>query len=318
MGQVMPRRSKQVSRPLWRGYLKLSLVSCPIAVFNAITESEDIHLNFLNPETGNRIRYQVVDAETEELIDRADLVRGYQFQKDRYVTLTDDELDELKIESSEVMKVEEFVPLAEIPPMYFERGYYIVPDGEAGEEAYAVIREAMARSGMFALTRAVIARKERVIALKPSGRGIVGHALREASDIRPEREFFGGIDTAKPDKDALAIALQLVEQKTARFDPAKFEDRYEARLRQLIDAKLEGVELEPEEIEEAPKVASLMEALKRSLAEGGKGARRAPSNNNTGDEPKAATIHRLQPKRKVPAKKKPAAGKKPAKARRRA
>lgn len=302
----MPRRSKQVSRPLWRGYLKLSLVSCPIAVFNAITESEDIHLNFLNPETGNRIRYQVVDAETEELIDRADLVRGYQFQKDRYVTLTDDELDELKIESSEVMKVEEFVPFAEIPPMYFERGYYIVPDGEAGEEAYAVIREAMSRSGMFAITRAVIARKERVIALKPSGRGIVGHALREASDIRPEREFFGGIDAAKPDKDALAIALQLVEQKTARFDPAKFEDRYEARLRQLIDAKLEGVELEPEEIEEAPKVTSLMEALKRSLAEGGKGARRGASNDDAGDEPRAATIHRLQPKKKAPAKKKPA------------
>ncbi|MGQ3027519.1 MAG: non-homologous end joining protein Ku, partial [Ferrovibrionaceae bacterium] len=295
-----------VSRPLWRGYLKLSLVSCPIAVFNAITESEDIHLNFLNPETGNRIRYQVVDAETEELIDRADLVRGYQFQKDRYVTLTDDELDELKIESSEVMKVEEFVPFAEIPPMYFERGYYIVPDGEAGEEAYAVIREAMSRSGMFAITRAVIARKERVIALKPSGRGIVGHALREASDIRPEREFFGGIDAAKPDKDALAIALQLVEQKTARFDPAKFEDRYEVRLRQLIDAKLEGVELEPEEIEEAPKVTSLMEALKRSLAEGGKGARRGASNDDAGDEPRAATIHRLQPKKKAPAKKKPA------------
>lgn len=301
----MPRRSKQVSRPLWRGYLKLSLVSCPIAVFNAITESEDIHLNFLNPETGNRIRYQVVDAETEEQIDRADLVRGYQFQKDRYVTLTEDELDELKIGSSEVMKVEEFVPLAEIPPMYFERGYYIVPDGEAGEEAYAVIREAMARSGMFAITRAVIARKERVIALKPSGRGIVGHALREVSDIRPEKEFFGGIEAAKPDKDALAIALQLVEQKTARFDPAKFEDRYEARLRQLIDAKLAGVELEPEEIEEAPKVTSLMEALKRSLAEGGKGARRGPSNDNAGDEPRAATIHRLKPKKKAPAKKKP-------------
>lgn len=314
----MPRRSKQASRPLWRGYLKLSLVSCPIAVFNAITESEDIHLNFLNPETGNRIRYQVVDAETEELIDRADLVRGYQFQKDRYVTLTDDELDELKIESSEVMKVEEFVPLAEIPPIYFERGYYIAPDGEAGEEAYAVIREAMARSGMFAITRAVIARKERVIALRPSGRGIVGHALREASDIRPEKEFFGGIDAAKPDKDALAIALQLVEQKTARFDPAKFEDRYEARLRQLIDAKLEGVELEPEEIEEAPKVTSLMEALKRSLSEGGKGARRGASNDDAGDEPRAATIHRLQPKKKASAKKKPAAGKKPAKARRRA
>ncbi len=316
----MARRSKQASRPLWRGYLKLSLVSCPIAVFNAITESEDIHLNFLNPETGNRIRYQVIDAETDELVDRADLVRGYQFQKDRYVTLTEDELDELKIESSEVMKVEEFVPLTEIPEMYFERGYYIVPDGEAGEEAYAVIREAMAKSGMFAITRAVIARKERVIALKASGRGIVGHALREETDIRPEKEFFGGIAATRPDKDALAIALQLVEQKTTSFAPARFEDRYEARLRQLIDAKLEGVELEPEEIEEAPKVTSLMDALKRSLAEG-KGARRGPSNDNDGDDrpaKKSAMVHKLPAPKKKAAAKKSTAPKKSAKSRRRA
>ncbi len=295
----MARRQKQSSRPLWRGYLKLSLVSCPIAVFNAITESDDIHLNFLNPETGNRIRYQVIDAETEELVERADLVRGYQFQKDRYVTLTEDELDELKIESSEVMKVEEFVGLADIPPLYFDRGYYVVPDGEAGEEAYAVIREAMAKSGMFAITRAVIARKERVLALKASGRGIVGHGLREESDIRPEKEFFGGIEAAKPDKDALAIALKLVEQKKTAFAPSKFEDRYEARLRQLIDAKLEGVELEPEEIEEAPKVASLMDALKRSLAEG-KGGRRGPSNDNAR---KPATVHKLRSKKKAATKK---------------
>lgn len=317
----MARRPKQSSRPLWRGYLKLSLVSCPIAVFNAITESEDIHLNFLNPETGNRIRYQVIDAETEDLVERSDLVRGYQFQKDRYVTLTDDELDELKIESSEVMKVEEFVPLAEIPPMYFERGYYVVPDGEAGEEAYAVIREAMAKSGMFAITRAVISRKERVIALRPSGRGIVGHALREVTDIRPEKEFFSGIGAEKPDKDALAIALKLVEQKTTAFEPAKFEDRYEARLRQLIDAKLEGVELEPEEIEEAaPKVTSLMDALKRSLADGkGSRSKSGPSNDNDGEpapDRKPATVHKLQPKKKPAAKK--AAAKKPAKSRKRA
>lgn len=313
----MAKRPKQASRPLWRGYLKLSLVSCPIAMFNAITESEDIHLNFLNPETGNRIRYQVIDAETEELVDRGDLVRGYQFQKDRYVTLTEDELDELKIESSEVMKVEEFVPFAEIPALFFERGYYIVPDGEAGAEAYAVIREAMAKSGMFAITRAVISRKERVIALKPSGRGIIGHALRERTDIRAEKEFFSGIEAARPDEDALAIAMQLVEQKKTAFDPSRFEDRYEARLRQLIDAKLEGVELEPEEAEDAaPKVTSLMDALKRSLAEG-KGGKSGPSNDNDGSRHKSAAVHKLEPKKKAPARKK-AAAKKPVKSTRRA
>ncbi len=221
----MAKRTAPSSRPLWRGHLKLSLVSCPIALYNAITETEDVHLHFLNPETGNRIRYQSVDAETEEVLDRSDLVRGYEFQKDRYVTLTNEELDDLKIESSTVMNVEEFVAEADIDPRYFEHAYYIVPDGEAGLEAYVVIRAAMAKSNKFAITRAVIARKERVIAMKPFDRGIVGYALREETDIRTEKEFFRDIGSAPIDKDALAIAMKLVQQKTAKFDPGRFDDR---------------------------------------------------------------------------------------------
>ncbi len=291
----MAKRTATSSRPLWRGHLKLSLVSCPIALYNAITETEEIHLHFLNPETGNRIRYQSVDAETQEVLDRADLVRGYEFQKDRYVTLTNEELDDLKIESSTVMNVEQFVDADDIDPRYFERAYYIVPDGEAGSEAYAVIRAAMAKSGRFAVTRAVIARKERVIAMKPFGRGIVGYALREEAEIRSEKEFFRDIGDSKVDKDALDIAMKLVAQKTAKFDAARFDDRYETRLRQLIDAKLKGVELEPEEIEEAPKVVNLLDALRRSLNEG----KRKPSNDNEGRN-KTATVHKLErPKAKA-------------------
>ena len=296
----MAKRPKTAARPLWRGHLKLSLVSCPIAIYNAVTETEDIHLHFLNPETGNRVRYQSVDAETDEVLERSDLVRGYEFQKDRYVTLTNEEIDELKIDSSTVMNVEEFVPVDDISPMYFERAYFIAPDGEAGMEAYVVIREAMEKSGKYAISRAVMSRKERVIAMKPRGKGIIGYGLREESDIRPEKEYFKDIEDAKVDRDALNIAMKLIEQKTGKFDPSKFEDRFEHRLRELIDAKLKGVELEPEEIEEAPKVVNLMDALKRSL-NAGKSPSRMPTAKSGG-----ATVHRLQPKAKKTARKAPA------------
>lgn len=299
----MVKRAHISSRPLWRGHLKLSLVSCPIALYNALTEKDDIHLHFLNPETGNRVRYQSVDAETGDVLERRDLVRGYEFQKDRYVTLTNEEIDELKIESSATMNVEEFVPLEDVAPIYFEGAYFIAPDGEAGMDAYIVIRDALAKSGMFAISRAVISRRERVMAMKPRGKGIIGYALREESDIRPEKDIFKDIENVKVDRDALAIAMKLVEQKKADFDPSKFEDRFENKLRSLIDAKLKGVELEPEEIEESPKVIDLMDALKRSLNGGKKGA---PSNK----ESKGATVHVLHPKRKKAARR-PAARTKP-------
>jgi DNA end-binding protein Ku len=304
------------ARPLWRGHLKLSLVSCPVALFNAISESEDIHLHFLNPDTGNRIRYQSVDAETEEVVERADLVKGYEFQKDRYVTLTNEELDDLKIESSSVMTIEQCVEDGDIDPRYFERAYYLIPDGDAGEEAFAVIRDALQKSGLYAITRAVIARKERVIALKPCQKGLMGWALREAEDIRDTDTFFDDIEAGQAGRDEVSIALKLVNQKKGKFDPDKFDDRYEKRLRQLIDAKLEGVELEPEEIEEEPKVINLMDALKKSLGQGSKNGRRGSSNDNE-SERKSASVHKLTLKKKT-AKKKTAGKKKAAKARKRA
>jgi DNA end-binding protein Ku len=317
MARRKARKKKSLpARPLWRGDLKLSLVRCPVALFNAITESDDIHLHFLNPETGNRIRYVSVDAETEEVVERADLVKGYQFSKDRYVTLTNDELDELKIESSSVMDIEQCVESDEIDARYFERAYYLIPDGEGSEEAFAVIRDALAKSGLYAITRAVIARKERVIALKPCSKGFMGWALREASDIRDTDTFFDDIDNLHAHKDELAIAAKLIAQRKGRFDPDRFDDRYEARLRQLIEAKMEGVELEPEEVEEAPKVVNLMDALKRSLDQG-RGGRKSHSNDNEGER-RGATLHRLKPKKKAAAKKKAAGRKKPAKARKRA
>lgn len=314
------KKSRIPARPLWRGHLKLSAVACPVAMYNAITQSEDIHLHMLNPETGNRVNLITVDAETREELARADLIRGYEFQKNKYVPISPDELDELKIESSEVMNIEQFVPMDELDPRYFERFYYIIPDGEAGDDAFAVIRQALEKKKLFAITRAVISRKERVIAVRACSKGLIGYALREADDIRNTDQFFDDIDSVSIDRDMMDLALKLVEQKTDDFDAGKFDDRYENRLRQLIEAKLEGVELEPEEIEDAPKVIDLMEALKQSLGQGRRGSRH--SNDNEGEDgigrKGSATVHKLTPKKKTAAKKKTAGKKKAAKARKRA
>lgn len=303
------RATRAPGRPLWRGHLKLSLVSCPVAIYNAITTSEDIRLNMINPATGNRIRMKTVDAETGEDVERSDTVKGYEFQKDRYVTLSNEELDELKVESSSIMDIEQFVPRDALDPRYYDHFYYVIPDGEAGEEAYAVIREAMNKSNTFAITRAVISRKERVIALRPCTKGLMGYGLREETDIRDTDDFFEDIDSVSVDNDMLGIAMQLVERKTSEFDPSKFEDRYELRLRQLIDAKTKGIELEEEPEVEAPNVVNLMDALKRSLK--GEKTERKSGSDDDGEERKSATVHKLKPKAKAKAasSKKPAAKK---------
>lgn len=310
------KKSKIPARPLWRGHLKISAVACPVAMYNALSESDDIHLHMLNPETGNRVNLITVDSETREELARADLVRGYEFQKNKYVPITPDELDELKIESSEVMNIEQFVPMDELDPRYYERFYYILPDGEAGDDAFAVIRQALEKKKLFAITRAVIARKERVIAIRSCTKGMIGYALREEANIRDTDQFFDDIDSVSIDKDMMDLAMKLVEQKTDKFDPSKFDDRYENRLKQLIEAKLEGVELEPEEYEEAPKVINLMDALKQSLAEGR--GRKSSHYNDNESERRSASVHKLTPKKKSATKKRTASRKKAAKTKRRA
>jgi DNA end-binding protein Ku len=267
-----------------------------VAVYSATTDRSDVHLHFLNPETGNRIRYKVVDAQTSEEVERSDLVRGYEFAKDRYVTLTDEELDELKVESSDTMVVESFVPADSVPPVYFGNAYYVAPDGEAGMEAFTVIRDAMGKTGMFAITRAVFSRKERVIAIRPEGKGLMAFALREPSDIKNAGDFFEGIAEGKPDADMLSMATKLVENKAAEFQPEDFEDRYEQRIRELVEAKLKGVELEEEPEEQAPNVVNLMDALKRSLSDSGGRAKAPPR--------QSATVHEL-PVREASTKKPP-------------
>ena len=308
------KTSRVPGRPLWRGHLRLSLVNCPVAMYNAITESDDIHFHWMNPETGHRARMKMVDGETGEELERSELVKGYEFQKDRYVTLTTEEINDVKIESSSVMNIEQFVPRDDLDARYFERFYYIIPDGEAGEEAFTVIRKGMEKTGTYAITRAVISRKERVVALKPCDKGIMGYALREASDIRNTDSFFDDIEDPSVDKDMLDVAMQLIKKNIGEFDPDKYEDRYEARLRDMINAKLKGIDLEEEPEAEAPNVVNLMDALKRSL-KGEKPERKAAKDDD--GEQKSATVHKLQTKSKTKAAhaKKPAAKKAPAKKR---
>lgn len=297
-------------RPLWQGQLKLSLVSCEVRLFPVLTQRDDIHFNLLNPDTGNRIRMQPTDAETGEALERADLVKGYQYSKDRYVVVTDEDLDELKIETSDVMAIDKFVPAEDIPPIYYDQSYYVVPAGKADNEAYGVIREAMRKADKVALARVVMSRRERVIALMPHHKGMIAHSLHEAEDLRDISDVMRG-GTAKPEADMVAIAAKLMEQKSGEFDPADFENRYEGRLRELIDAKLAGEKL-PEEPAEAERsnVVDLMTALKRSLA--GKGKEKA---SDTGTR-RSASIHHL-PARKKPAPKRRARAKTPAKRRKR-
>lgn len=277
-------------RPIWRGHLRLALVTCPIALYTARRESGNLHFNLINPETGNRIRMLTVDAETEKPVSRRELVKGYEFKKDHYLLLSDEDFESARIESSSTLNVNKFVPVDSIDPLYFESSYYMVPDGETGQDVYVVLREAIRRANSMALSRVVIARRERAVALMPMGRGLVAHTLHEQRDIVDAKPLFDRIPDMKPDEEMVKLAMQLVERQTAEFDPADMEDRYEARLRELIEAKLRGQGIEPEAPEEPDRsnVIDLMSALKRSLdnigapAKGGKAAAKSAPAKESG------------------------------------
>ncbi len=224
----------------------------------------------INPETGNRIRMVTQDAETGKELQRRDLVKGYEFRKNQYVLLNEEDFDSVKVESSSVMTVEKFVDSASIDPMYYDLSYFVAPDGDAGRDVYAVLKEAIAKTGKTALARVVISQRERTIALRPLGDGLMAHALYEDRDLNSPKELFDGLADVKTDPEMVQLATQLVQRQAGKYEFGDLEDRYETRLRALIDAKLkgEGIDLE----EEAPQVAAsnvvdLMAALKKSLGQ---------------------------------------------------
>ena len=261
-------------RPIWRGHLRLALVSCPVALHSVLRASGDLHFHYINPKTGHRVRTVTLDAQTDEEVARSDLVRGYEFEKDRYVLMEDEDFENARIESSSTMTVSKFVPQDAIQPIYYDTSYYMVPDGDAGLDVYVVLRDAIEKSGQAALTRVVISRRERAVAILPLDRGLVVHTLHEPRDLYDHAKLFDHIPKTRPDAEMVKLATQLIERQEAKFEPADTEDRYEARLRQVIDAKLKGEGVTPEE-PESPRgdnVIDLMAALKRSLGQGGKAA----------------------------------------------
>src|SRR5271165_5974058 len=254
-------------RPIWRGHLRLALVSCPVALFSAKHDRSSIKFNLINPETGNRIRMITVDADTEQEVQRRNLVKGYEFRKNTYLLLTNEDFDGIKVESSEVMTVEKFVDAGSIDPLYYDSGYYLAPDGSAGRDVYQILREAIGRTGRVALSRVVIGQRERVIALRLYGKGLAAHTLHEQRDLNDASGLFD--DPVPVDEEMVKLATQLVDRQTAAYDPTDIEDRYETRLRAMIDAKLkgEGIDLEMTPEPQATNVVDLMAALRRSIAE---------------------------------------------------
>ncbi|MGA9864855.1 MAG: Ku protein [Acetobacteraceae bacterium] len=257
-------------RPIWRGHLRLALVSCPVALYGARHDRGSLRFNMINPETGNRIRMVTQDAETGKELSRRDTVKGYEFKKDHYVILTDEDFDSVKVESSSVMTIEKFVEAGSIDPIYFDASYYLAPDGKAGEDVYAVVREAMEKTGRIALSRVVISQRERTVALRPMEGGLVAQTLNEERDLNSAKPLFEDVDGIKTDPEMVKLAVQLIDRQTSVYDPSDIEDRYETRLRAVIDAKLKG---EGVAAEEAPAVAAgsnvidLMAALKKSLGQ---------------------------------------------------
>jgi DNA end-binding protein Ku len=256
-------------RPTWRGHLRLALVSCPVALYPAIHDRSNLHFNLINPKTGHRVRMITRDAETEEEVSRSDLVKGYEFRKDHYLLMDDADFEAARIESSSVLTVEKFVPAASIDPLYFDTSYYLAPDGDAGTDVYLVLHAAIGKSGMVGLSRVVMGQRERVVALMVHGKGFVAHTLHEERDLNSAKDALGDLPDSKPDPEMIKLAQQLIERQAGNYDPADWEDRYETRLREVIDAKLkgEGIELAPQE-DDRSNVIDLMTALKQSLGGG--------------------------------------------------
>ena len=254
-------------RPIWRGHLRLALVSCPVALYSAQHDRNTIRFNMINPATGNRIRMLTVDAETGEPVERGQTVKGYQFKKDHYLIVSEDDLASVKVESSSVITVDKFVAANSIDPVYFDASYYVAPDGDAGKDVYAVLREAITKTGRIALSRLVIGQRERVIALRPMDGGLIAHTLHDDRDLNSAKPLFEDTRDIKVDPEMVQLAVQLIDRQTGQYDPSDVEDRYETRLRAMLEAKLKGEGLEIEDTTEPDRsnVIDLMSALKRSL-----------------------------------------------------
>ena len=252
-------------RAYWKGYLKLSLVSCPIALFPAASDREKISFHQLNKKTGNRIKYRKVDADTGDEVEAADIIKGYEVSKGDYLELAPEELEAVALDSTRTINIDEFVPRSEIDELYMRDPYYLIPDGQVGEEAFAVIREAIRKEGMVALGRVVFTSREHVIMLEARGKGLMGMTLRYPYEVRKEKDYFEDIPDQKVSKDMLDLAKHIVDSKAGHFKPEKFEDHYEQALKDLLKKKQQGKPIERPKEHKPSNVVNLMDALRKSV-----------------------------------------------------
>lgn len=254
-------------RASWKGHLKLSLVSCPVRLYTATSSADQIHFNMLHKDTENRVQMRPYDPELG-LVERADLVKGYEFEKDQYVIVTKKELDEIQIESNKTIAIEQFVDAADIDPRYLDAPYYVAPDGPVAEETFRVLHEAMRSRKKAALARIVLSSRERLVVLTVLGRGIALTTLRTAKEVRDHRPYFEDIGDGPLDEEMLGLAEMIIDQHEGAFDPSVFKDRYQEALLELVKAKIKGSRPVVAKAPERGKVINLMDALKKSLEEG--------------------------------------------------
>jgi len=259
------------AKAYWKGSLRLSLVSCPIALYTAVTEEKKISLNRTNKKTGNKVQQKHFDPVTQEEVAWEDIGKSYEYEKGSRVEITDDELAEIKLDSSRAIKLEQFVPTDQIDPRYLSKPYYVMPDGEEAVETYAVIREAMRAKDATAIGKVMLSTREHMIALTPVGKGIRGYLLRYPNEIRDESDYFSEIPDTEIEPELVELAETLIDKKHAAFDPKQFKDRYSEALRALVDEKVQTGKVSKHSSNDnvAPRVINLMDVLKRSVKESG-------------------------------------------------
>src|SRR6476659_3695840 len=260
-------------RAYWKGYLKLSLVTCPIALYPASSQAEKTHFHQINRKTGHRLRQQMIDEVTGKAVDKDEKSRGYEVSKGKYVEIEPEEIKAIRAESTHALDIEKFVPVDEIDRRYFDRPYYIVPDGKAGEEAFAVIRDAMKDKGRVALAKIVLTNREHVMAIEPMGKILLGTILRYEYEVRSAKELARSVPSPRIPKEMLSLATHILDTKAGHFDPSQFKDEFETELKKLVKRKAAGKPIEYEEPAERPSnVVDLMEALRQSVQGGGRRA----------------------------------------------
>lgn len=253
----------------WKGFLKLGFVTCAVKLTPATTSTQQVRFHLINPETGSRVKLTPHDAETGDIVERKDLVKGYEHEKGQYILFENDELEKLKIESSHTIDISRFVPVADIDRRYFENPYYLVPDGKVAMEPFRVIQQAITQETLIGIATLVMANRERVVAIEPRDSGMIVTTLRSPDELRDYKPLFDDIDDKALDKDMVKLAKQLISQMTGKFDPAMFKDRYQEALQEMISAKLKGVKPKTPKPTHTAEVVNLFEALKKSVAQTG-------------------------------------------------